>query len=306
MSQLRIRRRPSAEQLSLQLLGAVCNDKSLAVIANILNHGADVNSKDDVGITALSWAAYAGRIQLCKLLLDKGAQLDGVSEQRHSPLAFAAGSGKVKTCRYLIEKGSDLSLKDIYENTYLHLASLNGWLHVCVLLLEFGVDSSVKNKFEESALDVAKAKGFVKIVVLLEKYVSTPATVVDKVPDPNKRRRDDSGSNGPVVELECPENQLRLALERCAKAEAHAAMLSSQMDKKDKIHNEAIARERLAKRKAQLLAAGATSRLTTIKLRVNILESNIKTAESEVAAAEERAEVAESRAVAAVRSLLRS
>lgn len=45
-------------------------------IQELLDHGADINAKDDYGFTALTKAAWHGYTEVVKLLLEKGADIN--------------------------------------------------------------------------------------------------------------------------------------------------------------------------------------------------------------------------------------
>lgn len=61
-------------------------------IANLLIHGADINSTDEYNRTALWWAAFKGNSRLVKFLIENGAKL---TEDIHgqSPLDVAREQG---------------------------------------------------------------------------------------------------------------------------------------------------------------------------------------------------------------------
>jgi len=61
-----------------------------AVVKLLLEEGADVESKDDVSRTPLSWA---GHDAVVRLLLEKGAGVESKDDVSRTPLSWAAQNG---------------------------------------------------------------------------------------------------------------------------------------------------------------------------------------------------------------------
>ena len=62
---------------------------SLAMVTELVDHGADVNAAQQGGWTALHQAAAHGQIQLVELLLSKGAEINSASNEGKTPLDMA-------------------------------------------------------------------------------------------------------------------------------------------------------------------------------------------------------------------------
>lgn len=83
-------------------------------IKQALDQGADVNTKDRLGTTALHAAAFAGNSDAVKLLLEKGAHLDAKDRYGNTPLVVALaapGPGSDDVAKILVEKGADVNAK---------------------------------------------------------------------------------------------------------------------------------------------------------------------------------------------------
>ncbi|MDT8399724.1 MAG: ankyrin repeat domain-containing protein [Pseudomonadales bacterium] len=63
----------------------------IAAIELCLEHGADVNARNSMGLTALLGAANRGANDIIRLLVAKGAELDIVDAEGRSPLRWAEG-----------------------------------------------------------------------------------------------------------------------------------------------------------------------------------------------------------------------
>jgi ankyrin repeat protein len=82
-------------------------------------------------------------------------------------LMNAAWAGRIDDFRRLLENGAAVDGKDTYGWTALHKASSYGYLEIVLLLLESGATVDGKNKDKKMALDVAKEKGHSEVVTLL-------------------------------------------------------------------------------------------------------------------------------------------
>jgi ankyrin repeat protein len=71
----------------------------------LLDQGADVNARQDLGFVPLHEAAFLGRIDLIDLLLDHGAEINARTEKGESPVATAMRRGKAEAAAYLRSKG---------------------------------------------------------------------------------------------------------------------------------------------------------------------------------------------------------
>jgi ankyrin repeat protein len=104
----------------------------------LLDAGEKVDEADDDGITALSWAAIASRVNMARLLIERGADVNHVDKKGMTPLLYAASidfgdsamvdlllkSGARTTAR--TEEGlTALDLARKYSHAHL-LASLDG------------------------------------------------------------------------------------------------------------------------------------------------------------------------------------
>jgi len=89
----------------------------------LIKAGADLNLKDNGGLTALMKAAGQGSPECVDLLIKAGADLNLKDKAGMTALMKAAGQGSPECVDLLIKAGADLNLKDrCEENTALSLA----------------------------------------------------------------------------------------------------------------------------------------------------------------------------------------
>ncbi len=77
-----------------------------------LNRGADINSHDIEGYTALHEASNAGNCKLVKFLLDNGADSNMVDAYGRTPLSFAISRGHDECKNILLQFGAILPKND--------------------------------------------------------------------------------------------------------------------------------------------------------------------------------------------------
>ncbi|NBU62756.1 MAG: ankyrin repeat domain-containing protein [Chlamydiae bacterium] len=83
----------------------------------LINNGAQVNSKDPGGRTAL-WSAVAyGKKESVSLLLENGAQVNAKDNSGRTALWQAISNGNKEMVRLLLENGADPNLKDNSNHT---------------------------------------------------------------------------------------------------------------------------------------------------------------------------------------------
>uniref|UniRef100_A0A8U7N8Z4 Uncharacterized protein n=1 Tax=Corvus moneduloides TaxID=1196302 RepID=A0A8U7N8Z4_CORMO len=98
----------TAEVLNFKLNAAVKNRDKEAVL-ELLEQGADVNSKVDSGWTPLQTAVQTGEEDLVQLLLDRGASLHA----RKDNGGTAAWYGKEEALRFLYSRGAEVNLRRV-------------------------------------------------------------------------------------------------------------------------------------------------------------------------------------------------
>ena len=91
----------------------------------LLGVGADVELKDEWGMTPLSWAAYYGYVEAVKFLVEEaGADVELKTYSKRTPLSWAALGGHLEAVKFLVnEAGADVESKDRDGKSALDLAT---------------------------------------------------------------------------------------------------------------------------------------------------------------------------------------
>lgn len=89
---------------------------------------ADVNSRCKLGWTALHYAAYNGREEICKCLVpDTITNMDVQSESGDTPLHGAAMRDNKKLFKFFIDNGANPHLKNMRNETAMDIFIENEW-----------------------------------------------------------------------------------------------------------------------------------------------------------------------------------
>lgn len=118
----------------------------------LLKHRARVNTRNKNGETALSIAAYTGKFDYVKRLIDAGAEVNFFG---WPPLSYAAYNGHLDIVDYLLKRGAEVNATTENGSSALFFAARFGHIEVIKLLLANKADPTVVNENGETAIDWA-------------------------------------------------------------------------------------------------------------------------------------------------------
>ena len=150
-------------------LSVAAGHASLDIAKLFLDHGANVDSDNHWGCTALYCAVYARNNAMVKLLLDHGAK-----SQLDDSLRHAAFAGEADIVRMLIDRHANLNVREINGETPLYQAASEGHKEVILILLEAGADASIGDKNGETPVAVAKKSKHPETADLIANYKVKP------------------------------------------------------------------------------------------------------------------------------------
>ena len=87
-----------------------------------LANGADINARDNDGITPLIWVAVRNKMQAVELLIAEGADVNVKDKFNNTPMYRAAFAGQSEIVQVLIANGAGVNVEDAKGETPLDAA----------------------------------------------------------------------------------------------------------------------------------------------------------------------------------------
>ncbi|GFF30153.1 putative ankyrin repeat protein RF_0381 [Aspergillus udagawae] len=141
----------------------------------LLEAGADPSIQTEGGETVLQRAISGNHINIVRLLLDAGVDVNAQeSLHGHTDLLKAAHWGADDSLRLLLKAGADASAVGYDGRNALHLAATMGHESTVKLLLKEGVDSSAQDNQGYTPLDWAVASENKGVIQILEHAHKNP------------------------------------------------------------------------------------------------------------------------------------
>lgn len=132
----------------------------------LLKRRARINTRNRNGETALSLAAYRGKLYFVQRLVDSGAD---VNLYGWPPLIYSAFNGHTTVAEYLLKKGAEVNATTENGSTALLFAARFGHIEVVELLLLNKADPNIANERGATAIDWALKTDNTDIADLLRK-----------------------------------------------------------------------------------------------------------------------------------------
>ena len=129
------------------------------------------------GFTALHFAAFFGKAEAAKVLLEHGASVDAYTRNpfANQPLHAAAAGRHIEVCRVLLAAGADVNAAQHGGYTPLHEAAQHGDAEMTELFLSAGADPSLLTDAGETAADTAAAAGHADLADRIRAVGSSPS-----------------------------------------------------------------------------------------------------------------------------------
>ncbi|XP_044150378.1 ankyrin repeat and MYND domain-containing protein 2 [Bufo gargarizans] len=118
-----------------QLVAVISKGNVQEAVTLLGSKDVRINCLDEHGMTPLMHAAYRGKVEMCKLLLQHGADVNcNEHEHGYTALMFACLSGKKKIVWMMLEAGADTDAINSVGRTAAQMAAFVGQ-HDCVTVI---------------------------------------------------------------------------------------------------------------------------------------------------------------------------
>ncbi|KAI0006553.1 hypothetical protein F4779DRAFT_557782 [Xylariaceae sp. FL0662B] len=146
---------PELDVNNMRYFCTLPSDGRMAIIEKLLTIGADVNTVDNHGQTALRLAASDGELAIIERLLAAGADVNTVDNVGCTALHLAATYHHRRIAEKLLTAGADVNAVNNSGWTALQKATARGHLKIVERLLTAGADVNIVNNRGQTALQLA-------------------------------------------------------------------------------------------------------------------------------------------------------
>jgi ankyrin repeat protein len=175
----------------------------VTAVEELLRNGADVNTAQGDGMTALHWAAERGDLALAEVLIYSGANVNaGTRIGRYTPLHLATRGGHGDVVAALLRAKADANATTTNSGvTPLHLAAVAGKAGVIEALLKAGAAVDAKEaSWGQTPLIFAASRGQVEAIRALLAAGADPALTARAVNVVEMEKADES-ANKRIAEI---------------------------------------------------------------------------------------------------------
>lgn len=149
------------------------------LVEYLIQHRARLNVRNKNGETALSIAAYTGKLSYVQQFVNAGAEINLYG---WPPLTYAAFNGHGDIVDYLLKHGALIDAVTENGSTALLFAARFGHIDIVKVLLSNHADPTITNENGETALDWAVKTGNTEIADLLRAAEATRVTAATVEP----------------------------------------------------------------------------------------------------------------------------
>ena len=134
------------------------DQKLLPVVELLVKHGADIDAVTSYGESPLTTAAFQGRLDVVRFLLDAGANAERLA---WTPAMMATCLGTLEELQGILDKGGELDQRDYFDRTVWLLSAIVGDVRKAQLLHEHGIDIEERGRMGDTALANCVSRGHV-------------------------------------------------------------------------------------------------------------------------------------------------
>lgn len=131
-----------------------------AAVKFLASRGANLETRDRKGLTALMCAARWGQKDGVGALLEAGANIEAVDGNGWTALMWAAFKGQPDMAAFLLDRGAVLEARDIDGRTPYILAAMKGHEKTVVILRARGANIGARGPEGKTGADLAEKNGY--------------------------------------------------------------------------------------------------------------------------------------------------
>lgn len=146
------------QKLNQQLLTIPLEDEdsiALQKVKELVDAGAELNSKNERGHTQLIRSAYAGQKNTCSFLINRGAEVNYKNKHNVTPLMIAASANRPEVCKLLLKFGAFIDDRAKSKMTALAIACREGSSEASAVLVENGASLTIEATSKRPPLQCA-------------------------------------------------------------------------------------------------------------------------------------------------------
>ncbi|NWT13932.1 RN5A ribonuclease, partial [Vireo altiloquus] len=162
-------------------LNAAVKNRDKEAVLELLEQGADVNSKVDSGWTPLQTAVQTGEEDLVRLLLDRGASLHARKDNGGTAFTEAGIAGNVDILKLLLEYGSNINDQDINGFTAFMEAAWYGREEALRFLYSKGAEVNLRRVTSEEKARLHKGGATALMDACRERHFSAVKILVQEM-----------------------------------------------------------------------------------------------------------------------------
>ena len=148
-------------------LHLAAGNNKLELVKYFVSKGADIDSENEYGYTALIQASVEGYTDIVKFLLDNGANVDAADNQGYTSLMVACLEQRIECAHILIQAGANVNATTLNGATAIVLAALSKNVELCQYLIQNGADVNASEEGKLSNLYHAGSTNDIDILNLL-------------------------------------------------------------------------------------------------------------------------------------------
>lgn len=143
------------------------------IVHLLLDHGAELEVEDRIGLTALHYASREDRHDTVRFLLSRGADVEKTGLDEVTPLHAAASEGRLEITQLLLEGKANINARDsrFGQTALIMAARYSHDVDILRVLLAGDADIHLRDYEGLSALEWARRTQSDEIVVILEAFI---------------------------------------------------------------------------------------------------------------------------------------